>query len=490
MNLFAHVNIASLFDKKGEVLRSVKYYEKAHNLDPENAEIFAHLSYQRRKICLWSEDYESSLKVNELGLTGRPITPFILLPFETDPEKSMNRAIRWAEKYNKKSSGKFALKLYKKSRKIRVGYVSGEFHEHPVSYLIKQVFQLHNRKEFEVYAYSYGTKRNDSVRTQIKASVDHFKYIGDLTDDDAIAAIRKDEIDIAIDLTGYTANNRAGIFSKRVANVQINYLGFPGTMGSAFMDYIIADDFLIPDTEKHFYSEKIIYLPNQYQAQNNSLKFSEKLCSRAILGLPENSFVYCAINNSYKISPEVFSVWMRVLKKTDNAVLWLLETNREMKENLYRESIKYGVRSDRLLFTKYKPHDEYLEQFRHADLYLDTFDYNAGATASNALWAGLPVVTKVGRTYTSRMAGSLLNSLGMYDSITHTNAEYEQLAVNLAQNPVKCFALKAELSKNLSEKPLFDSVQFTIHFEYALKKALKFSVEDKPPSDIVVPQKI
>ncbi|MDC0431328.1 hypothetical protein OAL97_02265, partial [Paracoccaceae bacterium] len=284
----------------------------------------------------------------------------------------------------------------------------------------------------------------------------------------------------------YTQNSRSGIFAYRAAPVQINYLGYPGTMGTDFFDYIIADQNLIPNESQKYYSEKPIYLPHHYQAQDDTLVISDDTPSRSELGLPDNGFVFCAINNTYKITPSEFNIWMRLLQNVDGSVLWLLESNKWVKANLLKEANARGVTSERLVFTQKVPHEKYLAQFRQADLYLDTFTYNAGATASNALWAELPVLTKLGKGYTARMAASLLASVGLPELITKKEIEYEELALKLATNPEQLASIKQKLAANRLSKPLFNTKLFTKHLEDGYQQAYQRYIEKKDATVIYV----
>ena len=299
---------------------------------------------------------------------------------------------------------------------------------------------------------------------------DKFTDLSTLNLNQALNIIRKDEIDIAIDLHGYTNNAWTEIFASRVAPIQINHVGYPGTMGSSFHDYIIADSFVIPKGNQKYFSEKIIYMPDQYQPQDNDLKIPSNLFDRSKFNLPDKSFVFCAINNSYKISIEVFRVWIYLLSKIENSFLWCLESNSFMKENILNELEKFNIPKSRVIFSGRVSHEDYLAQFKLADLFLDTFDYNAGTTASNALYAGLPVITKSGSTFASRMAGSFLNSLDMQELITYSNEEYTELALKLAKDRKLLAGIKEKLLKNIKTKPLFNSEKYAKDFDEVLIK--------------------
>ncbi len=279
------------------------------------------------------------------------------------------------------------------------------------------------------------------------------------------------KIDIAVDFNGLLKNGRIEIFAHRPAPIQVNYLAYPGTMGADFIDYIIADEVVIPNESKEHYSEKIIQLPNCYMPQDNTRQISEKPVSRAEFGLPAGGFVFCCFNNNFKISPTEFDIWMRLLTKVDGSVLWLLKSNKWSESNLRSEAIKRGVASDRLVFADRLPLDEHLGRLKLADLFLDTFNFNAHTTASDALWAGLPVLTMIGKSFAARVAGSLLTSIEMPELITKTKEEYEALALSLATDPNKITSIKTKLSKKRISSALFDTETYTKNLEEAYIQA-------------------
>ena len=291
-------------------------------------------------------------------------------------------------------------------------------------------------------------------------------------------------------MQGYTDKNRINIFANKVAPIQINYLGYPGSMGAEYIDYIIADKNLIPENNYKFYSEKIIFMPHHYQVQNDELKVSKTVPTKKDLGLPKDHFVFCAINNTYKISPDIFDIWMRLLKKVEKSVLWLLDSSPASKKNLLNEAKARGIKKNRLVFAKREINEKYLGQLKYADIYLDTFIYNAGATASNALWIGIPVITKMGKSYTARMASSLLKSIDLPELITTSPEDYEKLALELATNPEKLKNIKKKLEINRITKPLFDTEKFTRHFENGLEQVFKNYMDENKPQNIFVKEDI
>ena len=287
--------------------------------------------------------------------------------------------------------------------------------------------------------------------------------------------MKNDKIDIAIDLNGYTKNNRLSLFLNKIAPIQINYLGYPGTTGSKNFDYIIADKIIIPENQKKYFNEKVLYMPYTYQPTNNNRKIPKKKISRTDCSLPESSFVFCCFNNNYKISKIEFEIWMKLLNKVPNSVLWLIKSNKYAEENIKIYSLSYGIKSERIIFADLLKNAEHLSRHSNADLFLDTFNYGAHTTASDALWTGLPVITKLGNSFASRVCSSLLNAIDLPELITHTNTEYEKLALDLALNPEKLNKIKQKLNKNIKTSKLFDTQQYTKDFESLIEKIINKS---------------
>ena len=355
-----------------------------------------------------------------------------------------------------------------------------------MAYLIAKVLEQHNRDKFEVFGYCLNGNSQTELRQRLINSFDYFADLNGLSDKDAALMARQDRLDIAIDLTGYTNGNRSGIFAYRAAPIQINYLGFPGTSGADYIDYIIADNYLIPDGSRHFYTEKPIYLPHTYMPTDNTRKFSKKPIDRGSLGLPEDAFIICCFNNNYKITSSEFDIWMRVLNKVENSILWLRSSNYWSEENIKKEAEKRKIDPDRIVFADRVPMDEHLTRQRFADLFVDTFNFNAHTTATEALWAGLPVVTKPGHGFAARVAGSLLNAVGLSELITDSESEYEALILNLATDKEKLSNIKKKLAANRLSEPLFDTEKYTIHLEDGYQKACRRHFLGKDPDTIIV----
>jgi len=371
-------------------------------------------------------------------------------------------------------------------KRLRIGYFSPDFKGHPVAYLMAKLIETHDRDCFEVYGYSIGTAADDEMRRRLIEGFDVFDDVGGMSDIDVALLARQDKIDIAIDLTGYTQDNRTEIFAYRAAPIQINFLGYPGTMGVNFIDYIIADQNLIPAESQKYYSEKPIYLPHAYMPTDNTRRISTNPITRSEMGLPEHGFVFCCFNNNYKISALEFDIWMRLLLKIEGSVLWVRKSNKWSETNFCKEAQKRGVDPYRIVFAGKLPMEEHLARHKLADIFLDTFAFNAHTTATEALWAGLPVVTKLGKGFAARVAGSLLTAIDMPELITDTEEEYEKLILELATNPEQLASIKQKLANNLSSKPLFNTELFTKHLEDGYRQAYQHYFHGKKPKPIYV----
>ena len=375
----------------------------------------------------------------------------------------------------------------KENKKIRLGYYSADFCNHPVSYLITNLFETHDKSKFELIAFSLGPKKNDEMQNRISNAFDQFINVSSKTEKEISLLSRKLNIDIAIDLMGFTKNNKFKIFINRCAPIQINYLGYAGTTGSNCIDYIIGDKILIPKENQKNFSEKIIYLPNSFMVNDPTKKISEKIITKEEFGLPKESFVFCCFNKKYKITPNVFDIWMRLLKKVSGSILWLFEENLTSANNLRKEATKRGIDERRLIFAKRLPSlEEHFARHKLADLFLDTFPYTAHSTCSDALWAGLPVLTRLGKSYASRVSGSLLNAVGLNELITYTEKEYESTAIKLATDKKFMNNIKNKLNKNKLSKPLFDIKLFTKHIESAYINIYELNKNNLPIKNIEI----
>ena len=351
--------------------------------------------------------------------------------------------------------------------KIRIGYVSAEFREQATAYLMAELYELHDRETFEIIAVDNGGGDGSAMRRRLEAAFDKILYIADLSDDEAAALVRAQQIDILVNLNGYFGSPRMGLFARRAAPVQVNYLGFPATLGASCMDYILADSIVIPQGEQHYYDEKVVTLPHSYQANDRKRAIAQALPNRAAMGLPDGAFVFCNFNQGYKITPATFASWMRILNQVDGSVLWLLNGKPPFAENLSREARQHGVAPERLIFAPNAPLDRHLSRLRLADLFVDTLPYNAHTTASDALWAGVPLVTCRGTAFAGRVAASLLGAVDMPELMTQTPEQFETLAVRLAKDRAALDALKGKLANNRLTTPLFDTDLFRKHIEAA-----------------------
>jgi predicted O-linked N-acetylglucosamine transferase (SPINDLY family) len=349
-----------------------------------------------------------------------------------------------------------------------------------------RVWELHNKSKFEIFAFDNGWDDDSDYRHRIAGAFSNIFDISRLSDLDAAKLIQHNEIDILVNLNGFFGYARQGIFSYKPAPIQVNYLGFPGTMGVKYMDYIIADKVVIPEESKIHYVEKLAYLPNSYQANDDMRTISDRKFSKAELGLPEDAFVFACFNNNYKITPTVFDSWLRILSLVQGSVLWLLADNPTAKDNLIKEAFSRGIDSSRLVFAERLPISEHLARHDLADLFLDTLPYNAHTTCSDALWVGLPVLTLMGHTFPGRVSASLLSAMGLSELVTHTQEEYEALAVELAMNRQKLADIKVKLAKNRLSTPLFNTPLFTKNIEAAYMKMMERYQADLEPDHIFV----
>jgi protein O-GlcNAc transferase len=354
---------------------------------------------------------------------------------------------------------------------IRIAYFSADFHEHPIAYLAGGMFEHHDRSRFETIAISFGPAADSSMRRRLMRSFDRFIDVRAQSDQAIIELVGSLQVDIAVDLKGFTQDARIGIFAKHPAPIQVNYLGYAGTLGQTCWDYIIADRFVIPEGVRHNYAEHVVYLPETFMVTDQARNISERTPSRQDEGLPESGRVFCCFNNSFKITPDVFGVWMRLLQKIDGSVLWLSSTSTSGANNLRLEAQARGVSPDRLIFApKTRLIEDHLSRQRLADLFLDTPYYNAHAMAADALWAGVPVLTCSGLTFSSRVAGSLLKAVGLPELITHSIADYESLALELGRDPGLLASIRQKLACHRETYPLFNTARYTRHMEAAYAK--------------------
>ena len=354
--------------------------------------------------------------------------------------------------------------------RVRVAYLSGDMGEHAIGYLTVGLFECHDRSHFETTCLSFGPDQDSDTRRRIKSAFERFVDVREKSDQEIAELMRTLEIDIAVDLMGFTRNNRFNILARRAAPIQVSFIGFAGTMGAPWIDYIIADRTTIPEQDLGFYSERVVWLPDSYYVNDNRRTIAETIPGRAECALPDGAFVFCCFNNTFKITPQSFDIWMRLLKSVEGSILWLIEGNAAASANLRREAERRGVAAERLVFAGRAKPDVHLARHKHADLFLDTLPYNAHTTACDALWAGVPVVTCRGNSFAGRVAASVLKAVGLDELIADSLEDYETLALKLARDRASLAAIKAKLIRNRDTYPLFDTERFARNIEQAYTK--------------------
>jgi len=445
---------------------SLLAYDKARATSPEHPDACGAMD-AALAICDWGRVAELAGGVADAIAAGKPFTPFTLLGFSDDATLHRRCAETYiADKVRTRPAPLWHGAIFRHD-KIRLAYLSADFHGHATAYLIAELFERHDRTRFEVTGISFGRDDGSDMRRRLMAAFDQFYDAGTRSDREVAELLREHEIDIAVDLKGYTLESRPEILSHRPAPIQVNYLGYPGTMGADFIDYVIADPVVLPFDRQPFYAEKIVQLPDCYQVNDRQRRIAERPLARSEAGLPEQGFVFCCFNNNYKITQAVFEVWMRLLSAKPGSVLWLLSDNAGAEANLRRAAQARGVDPARLAFAGRRPLDEHLARHRLADLFLDTLPYNAHTTASDALWAGLPVLTCRGQAFAGRVAASLLHAVGLPELATDSLQAYEALALRLTSEPSLLGELRTRLERNRLTHPLFDTERFRRHIEAA-----------------------
>jgi protein O-GlcNAc transferase len=461
-------------------------YDRAITLMPDQEFLYGYWLHNHMQLCYWSNyDNKMMLLSNKIERDEKASVPFVLLAQSHSRTLQRKVAEIFVQSRYPANDALPPLSKHPKHNKIRIGYFSADFRNHPVSFLTAELFEVHDRSRFELIAFYFGPDTEDEMKTRVAAAFDQFIDVRQLSDQEIALMARNLEIDIAIDLGGFTALSRTGIFASRAAPLQVSYLGYLGTMGADYMDYLIADATIVPQQHQKDYTEKIIYLPS-YQVNDTKRIIADKVFTREELGLPSTGFVFCCLNNNYKITPNIFDMWMRILHQVAHSVLWLLSVDKAVENNLRVEASRRGIDAKRLIFAKHLPLPEYLARYRAADLFLDTSPYNAGTTASDALWAGLPVLTYLGETFAGRMAASLLNAIHLPELITATPQEYETQAIALATQPEKLMKIKQKLANNRLTTPLFDTQQFSNHIEAAYTQIYQRYQADLMPDHIHV----
>jgi len=479
-------NQAILLNQLNRQAEAIEKIERAMALKPDLPQARSIRLQAKMAVCDWSSFVEDHSRISSQIAEGQlAAPPFAFLCQPSTP--ALQR--RCAELYvadTLPATPPVDFPPPVSGRRLRIGYFSADFHRHATAFLMAGLFEQHDRSRFEIFGISFGKSYQDDMRRRLIAGMEHFIDVYGKSDGEVVARARDLELDIAIDLKGYTLNARAGIFASRVAPLQASYLGYPGTMGAGFIDYIIADGVVIPPEHDQYYTEAVVRLPGSYQVTDSRREIAARDFSRADCGLPQDGFVFCCFNNTYKITPDVFDIWMRLLQAVPGSVLWLLDASTGVADRLRAEAQARGITPERLIFAPRMDQAEHLARHRLADLFLDTFDYNAHTTASDALWAGLPVLTKLGDSFAGRVAASLLQAAGLPELITTTSADYETLARDLASDPARLQALRQRLAATRNTCALFDTPRFTRGIEAAFEAMQARRLRDLPPGAISV----
>lgn len=486
-----NVALASALLTLGKLDQAAEIQRKVCDLDQGNGSARAEYWRTLGHGCDWRQIDELRAEiarfVEGLGVAddGRAGTPFPILAMVDDPGLHLKAASAYARRIARREKADAPYARERRglggSGKIRLAYLSADFHAHATAYLTAELFEQHDRERFEIHAISFGPPGDSPMRRRLEGAFSGFHDLHEKSARDIAQAVAELGIDIAVDLKGYTQDARTGIFAHRPAPIQVQYLGYPGTMGVDFIDYVIADPIVIPEAEQIHYAEKIAYLPHSYQVNDRHRPLPAARPSRAECGLPETGFVFAAFNANYKITPEMFSAWMRLLGQVEGSVLWLFESNSWARRNLRSEAAARGVDPERLVFAGHQPLAQHLARIGNADLFVDTLPYNAHTTASDALWVGLPVVTLAGRSFAGRVAASLLTAAGLPELITTSLDEYETLALSLATTPARLARLRQKLERERLTAPLFDTPAFARHLEAAYGKMWQRHIDGGAP---------
>jgi len=489
-------NYADAYFNCGNALRelhrldeAILHFAKALSLKPSSDWVSGQLLYTKMKICDWSNlahainDLSKKVMANE-----KAVPPFALLAMNDHALLHKKSSEIYIQSEYPINSTLGPIPVHAEKEKIRVAYFSADFRNHAVAFLTAELFELHDRDKFEVFAFSLQkTPTRDEMNLRLRRGFDRYIDVDNMSDLEIALLARELEVDIAIDLTGLTQYSRAGIFSYRAAPIQVNWLGYPGTIGADFIDYIIADKNIIPESHQQFYAEKVVYLPDTYMVDDSKRVASSRRFTREEYGLPEDTFVFCCFNNDYKFNPRVLDSWSRILLETEQSILWISENNESFKTGIKIEFKKRGIDLTRIIFAqRVELMADHLARYALADLFLDTHPYNAHTTAVDSLKAGVPVLTLKGQSFASRVAASLLNAIRLPELIANTQEEYEALAIELAMNPIKLAEIKLRLVNNRLTTPLFDTPLFTKNLEVAYTKIYERYQNNLQPDHISI----
>ena len=481
----AYKNLGNLYAELKILDKSIYNHERALKINPNMSYLNGTIIQSKCGLSEWTNFKEDKLFLKNGILSEKKNTS----PFPTiliyDSPSLQKKAIEIFVKNEFENTKKIKFEK-NKNKKIKIGYYSSDFHNHATMYLMANLFECHDKNKFETYAFSFGPDDGSKIRKRVVKTFDKFFDVKFKTTKEIVQHSRELNIDIAIDLKGFTNNNRFDLFIERCAPIQISYLGFPGTSGSDCIDYLIADKIIIPEENKNYYSENIIYLPNSYQVNDSNPDLSKKIFSKKDFNLPENKFIFCCFNHNFKILPDMFEIWMKILKKVKNSVIWLLIDNKTAQNNLKKILVSNDIDPNRMIFAGRLPHSEHIVRLGLADLFLDTFPCNAHTTASDALRSSLPIITIKGNSFASRVASSLLTSVGLEELITNSEKEYEELAIKIAEEKKFYKEIKHKLKKNIIDMPLFNSKLFTKKLETAYVEVYKNYNENTKPETIQI----
>ncbi len=466
----ALTNLASAYLEANELEESLSYFRAALKIDANLKYLFGDYLHAKFKSADWLESEQDTERLKDLIDRSMPLVkPFVALGLLDDPSLHKRVAELYVQTRFPYSDTLGAISARKPGGKIRIGYYSADFRNHATAYLIAEMLEQHDKNAFDIYAFNLIPGPPDAMGARLFAAVTQVVNLAGHSDLSAALLSREMGIDIAVDLKGHTEDSRTGIFAHRCAPLQVSYLGFPGTLGATYYDYVLADRNVIPLDQHLHYTEQVVYLPHCYQVNDSTRRIADRTFSRAELGLPEQGFVFCCFNNTYKILPQTFDAWMRILHAVPGSVLWLLDHNFVASRNLQKEAQARGIDPHRLIFAPRMPLADHLARHRAADLFIDTLPYNAHTTTSDALWAGLPVLTCMGKSFAARVAGSLLLTMDLPELVTYAQADFEAKAIEYAIDPVRLQTIRSKLLKNVSTSPLFNAQLFTRQIEQAYR---------------------
>ena len=479
--IHAWSNKAYVLSVMGQHAQAIESYKETLRINPEADWVQGECLHAMMKVNDW-RDFE--VLKNQV-LTGvengkMAIPPLAMLSLADAPELQLKASQIYANAKFCEAPQPLAVARRSSSR-IKIAYISPDFHHHAVSLLMAEVFESHNLEKFETFGVYLGPCVQDHVHDRVQRAFEHFVDASTQSDEEVLEYLKLHQIDIAIDLAGYTMNSRPAIFANRCARIQVNLIGFPGSLGASFMDYIVADEYVINTQAEQFYAEKPVRMPYCFQPNDSARATPALSVTKKDVGLPDDAFIFCSFNNGYKINPEVLAAWGRILSETTNSVLWLYASDALSQENLLAEFERCGIEKNRIVFSKRLSYEAYLERYQLADLFLDTWPFNGGTTVSDALWSGLPVLTKEGKSFASRMAGSLLNCLGLSDLIAPSQDAYVLKAIELANQPTVLRAMKQELNEQKIKSPLFNGRLYAQNLEQAFELMVERRSSGLPP---------